>query len=89
MPEQTTGEKQYVPECYACPIGTASMAVQGAAPDATEHLIRAGREVLGAVKSMIDGFDAFLNMIEERSGAARKQSPAIQAIPIRRGTPES
>jgi hypothetical protein len=59
------------------------MAVQGAAPDATEHLIRAGREVLGAFKSLLEGMDAFLNMMEERSGGARKRT-TIQAIPIRR-----
>ena len=76
-------DAQYVPECYACPIGTVSMAVQGAAPDATEHLIRAGRELLGAFKSMLDGVDAFLNMMEERSGAARKPAP-VQSIPIKR-----
>jgi len=81
MPEAT--ERQYVPECYACPIGTASMAVQGAAPEATEHLIRAGREVLGAVRSLLEGMDAFLNMMEERSGAAQKKA-AVQPIPVRR-----
>lgn len=77
-------EQEYVPECYACPIGTVSMAVQGAAPDATEHLIRAGRELLGAFKSMLDGVDAFLNVIEERSNAARKPAAPLQSIPIRR-----
>jgi hypothetical protein len=77
--------RQYVPECYACPIGTASMAVQGAAPEATEHLIRAGREVLGAFRSMLEGLDAFLNMMEERSSGARKQA-TVQQIPVRRTT---
>jgi len=74
-------EAEYVPECYACPIGTVSMAVQSAAPDATEHLIRAGRELLGAFKSMLEGLDAFLNTMEERS----KPKPAVvQSIPIKR-----
>ncbi len=82
MPE--TSEQRYVPECYACPIGTASMAVQGAAPEATEHLIRAGRELLGAFKSMLDGLDGLLNMMEERSVAARKPPAPVQAIPVRR-----
>jgi len=76
-------EAQHVPECYACPIGTVSMAVQGAAPDATEHLIRAGRELLGAFKSMLDGVDAFLNLMEERSTATRKPT-VVQSIPIKR-----
>ena len=77
-------EAQYVPECYACPIGTVSMAVQGAAPDATEHLIRAGRELLGAFKSMLEGVDSLLNMMEERSAAARKPTATVQSIPIKR-----
>ncbi len=81
MPE--SAEQKYVPECYACPIGTASMAVQGAAPDASEHLIRAGRELLGAVRSLIEGMDSFLNMMEERSGAARRDA-TVQSIPVRR-----
>ena len=84
MPDgQAVGDDRYVPECYACPIGTVSMAVQGAAPDATEHIIRAGRELLGAFKSVLDGMDAFLNMMEERAGSNRKRT-TIQAIPIRR-----
>ena len=79
-----SAEQKYVPECYACPIGTVSMAVQGAAPDASEHLIRAGREVLGAVRSLLEGLDAFLNTMEERSGAARNEAK-VQPIAVRRG----
>ena len=75
--------QKYVPECYACPIGTASMAVQGASPDATEHLIRAGRELLGAFRSLLEGIDGFLNTMEERAGATQK-SATVQSIPIRR-----
>jgi hypothetical protein len=62
------------------------MAVQGAAPEATEHLIRAGRELLGAFRSMLEGLDSLLNVMEERSGAARKQA-TVQPIPVRRSTP--
>ncbi len=72
-------DAEYVPECYACRV---SMSLQGAAPEATEHLIRAGRELLGAFKSVLEGLDAFLSMMEERSTAARK--PVIQSIPIKR-----
>jgi hypothetical protein len=85
MTDGTSEERQYAPECYACPIGTVSMAMQGAAPDATEHVIRAGRELLAAFKSALEGLDGFLNIMEERSSSARKQAP-IEAIPIRRGT---
>jgi hypothetical protein len=60
------------------------MAIQGAAPDATEHIIRAGRELLGAFRSLLEGMDAFLGMVEERSNAAKEPSGEIQPIPIRR-----
>lgn len=83
---EEASERKYVPECYACPIGTASAAVQGAAPDATEHIIRAGRELLGAFRSLLDGMDAFLGLMEERSDAMRSPADPIQAIPIRRNT---
>ena len=76
--------KRYAPECYACPIGTVSMAVQGAAPDATEHMLRAGRELLSAFKSLLDGAEAFIKMMEDRAASANKPSEGVQAIPIRR-----
>jgi len=84
---EETAEGKYVPECYACPIGTASMAVQGAAPDATEHIIRAGRELLGAFRSLLEGMDAFLGLMEERSNATHPEKEGVQAIPIRRNDP--
>jgi hypothetical protein len=80
-----SAEQKYVPECYACPIGTASMALQGAAPDATQHLFAAGRELLTAFRGFLDGMDSFLQMMEERSRAADRGQQGIQAIPIRRG----
>ena len=84
---EETAEQKYVPECYACPIGTASAAVQGAAPDATEHIVRAGRELLSAFRSLLEGMDTFLGLMEERSAATNKPAEEIQAIPIRRNTP--
>jgi hypothetical protein len=37
-----------------CPIGVALSAVQGARPDAVEHLLAAGREFLLAARAVID-----------------------------------
>ncbi len=76
-------ERTYAPECYACPIGTISMALQKSAPETTEHLTRAGRELLLAMRGVIDGLAEFLTVIEERKGAAERQAP-IESIPIRR-----
>jgi len=77
-------EQRYAPECYACPIGTVSMAAQRAAPETSEHLLRAGREILLAVRGLIDGLGEFLTTMEERSTAARGDRRTIQSIPIRR-----
>lgn len=79
----TEEARQYAPECYACPIGTVSMKLQEAAPDAGEHLIRAGRELLQVANSLIQSFDAFLGMMEERGGGKRA---TVESIPIRRQT---
>lgn len=75
-------EPTYAPECYACPIGTVSMAVQRAAPDTTEHIVRAGREMVLALRGLLDGLGEFLTVMEERSRSARGSS--IESIPIRR-----
>jgi hypothetical protein len=52
--------------------------------DAAVHLIRAGREFLAASKSMIEGMDALLELLETRLASGAKPSAPIQAIPIRR-----
>jgi hypothetical protein len=52
--------------------------------DPAIHLIRAGRELLAAAKSMIDGMDAYLAVLEEQRLTAGKPESKIQAIPIRR-----
>jgi hypothetical protein len=54
--------------------------------EAAVHLIRAGRELLGAWKSVIEGLDAYLELLEQRVGAPAKHNAPIQAIPIRRET---
>lgn len=85
--EQRDGGEQegrYAPECYACPIGTVSMAFQRTAPDTTEHLLRAGREVLLALRGVVDGLNEFLTTVEQRNRSASEASPGIQSIPIRR-----
>jgi hypothetical protein len=50
----------------------------------TEHLIRAGRELLAAARSTIDTLDAFLAMLEEREATNRQGHSAVEPIPIRR-----
>ena len=52
--------------------------------NATEHLIRAGRELLAAARSTIDTLDAFLAMLEEREAARVHGHSKVEPIPIRR-----
>ena len=52
--------------------------------EAAVHLIRAGRELLSAAKAVIEGLDAYLEVLEQRVGTPPKPSTKIQAIPIRR-----
>lgn len=79
-------EQRYVPECYACPIGAVSMRIQSSAPEATDHMIKAGKELLGAVRVLLEGLDAFLEGVEERKAAAERAShnQSLRSIPIRR-----
>ncbi len=52
--------------------------------EAAVHLIRAGRELLGAARAVIDGLDAYLEVLEQRVGTPAGPRAPIQAIPIRR-----
>ncbi len=57
-PSASAGER--VCSVALCPIGLALGALQGAAPEATAHLLRAAQELLLAVRAVVD----------ERAGAA-------------------
>lgn len=72
--------QRYAPECYACPIGTASMALQRLRPEATEHFLRAGRELVLGMRSFVDVLAELLRTMEERSQSAR----SLERIEIRR-----
>lgn len=80
-PPTDDGEPTYAPECYACPIGTVFMTFQGARPEATEHLLRAGKELLAAMRALLDGASQFLEETERR-GPAR-----VEKITVRRRPP--
>ena len=52
--------------------------------DVELHLIRAGRELLAAAKSMIEGLDAALEVLEQRVESGSRPAAKIEPIPIRR-----
>ena len=70
---------RYAPECYACPIGALSMAIQKTRPDTAQHLLRSAQELVLAVRGLLDGLSDFFAVMEERS-----QTTQVQSIPIRR-----
>lgn len=75
-------EPRYAPECYACPIGTVSMAVQRVRPETNEHLFRAGKELVLALRGLLDGVTELLTTMEDRSQGAR--ASGVERIDIRR-----
>ncbi len=84
-PPRTDGphdSPSYASECYACPIGTVFMTLQDARPEATDHLVRAGRELLAAMRTLLEGAWGYLDEIDRRRGAA-----PIERIPVRRNGP--
>jgi len=62
-------------ECYACPIGGFFLTLQGAQPDATEHLLNAAREMLQVARAVIDAAEEVVDQRQQdaarRSGARR------------------
>jgi hypothetical protein len=43
------------PECQTCPICAGLAALRGARPEAVEHLVKAGAELLLAARALLDG----------------------------------
>jgi hypothetical protein len=43
------------PECQYCPICSAIAALREARPEAVEHLVKAGAELLLAARALLDG----------------------------------
>jgi len=54
MLEQPTADGQ-APECQVCPICAGLAALRGARPEAVEHLVKAGAELLLAAKALLEG----------------------------------
>jgi hypothetical protein len=51
-PEAAAGQ---APECQTCPICSAIAALREARPEAVEHLVKAGAELLLAARAILDG----------------------------------
>jgi hypothetical protein len=55
MPENDPGAAGPAPGCQTCPICAGLAALREARPEAVEHLVKAGAELLLAAKALLDG----------------------------------
>jgi hypothetical protein len=55
MPPHDAAAAGQAPECQTCPICSAIAALREARPEAVEHLVRAGAELLLAARALLDG----------------------------------
>jgi hypothetical protein len=49
------GGQAQAPECRICPICAGLATLRGARPEAVEHLVKAGAELLLAARALLDG----------------------------------
>lgn len=54
MTQQETQGAAVTPECLVCPLCMGIAALRQARPEAVEHLIKAGAELLEALRSLLD-----------------------------------
>jgi hypothetical protein len=55
MPPHDAAAAGQAPECQVCPICSAIAALREARPEAFEHLVKAGAELLLAARALLDG----------------------------------
>jgi hypothetical protein len=75
MAHDDTGAAGQAPECQSCPICAGLAALREARPEAVEHLVKAGAELLLAVRALLDG----------AAEPARGPAPRRRARPARAG----
>ena len=55
MPSSDAVAAGQAPECQLCPLCQAMAALRSARPEAVEHLLKAGAELLLAARALVDG----------------------------------
>lgn len=55
MPPHDAAAAGQAPECQTCPICSAIAALREARPEAVQHLVKAGAELLLAARALFDG----------------------------------
>jgi hypothetical protein len=73
------------PECQFCPLCQAMAALRSARPEAVEHLLKAGAELLLAARSLLDGEGDREPGAGDGLGAGARRRPGRGARPGGRG----
>ena len=55
MPDAHSDAAGQGPQCHLCPICAGLAALRGARPEAVEHLVKAGAELLLAARALLEG----------------------------------
>ena len=75
MPDHHAGGAGQAPECRLCPICAGLAALRGARPEAVEHLVKAGAELLLAARALLEGAAAVAEPEPEAVPARRRRRP--------------
>jgi hypothetical protein len=73
------------PECQFCPLCQAMAALRSARPEAVEHLLKAGAELLLAARSLLEGEAEAVPGAGDEMGAAARRRPGRGSRPGVRG----
>jgi hypothetical protein len=72
MPDEHAAAAGQASECQLCPICAGLAALRSARPEAVEHLVKAGAELLLAAKALLDGAAKPAGEPPPRRGRARR-----------------
>jgi hypothetical protein len=76
MPDHDAAAAGQAPECQFCPLCQAMAALRSARPEAVEHLLKAGAELLLAARSLLEGGGEAEPGPQAGDGRAARRRPA-------------
>jgi hypothetical protein len=76
MPDHDAAAAGQAPECQFCPLCQAMAALRSARPEAVEHLLKAGTELLLAARSLLEGEGEAEPGTAAGDGRAARRRPA-------------
>jgi hypothetical protein len=76
MPDHDAAAAGQAPECQFCPLCQAMAALRSARPEAVQHLLKAGTELLLAARSLLEGEGEAEPGTAAGDGRAARRRPA-------------